>query len=108
MIPRPAAEVLSWLALLLSPAAAACLVVAAVYAPEAIAAGEHLRALGLPVHPCPGCGFCGLSRGFAWMMRAEVLTAVRLNPLVLVFFPLSWALTFGGPTVFVLNRRSSS
>lgn len=97
---------LSWLGLLLSPLAAGCLLVAALYAPEAIAAGEHLRDLGIPVRPCPGCGFCGLSRAFAWMMRAELLNAVRLNPLVLLFFPTFWALSLGGPIVFLLNRRS--
>lgn len=107
MIPGPARDVLSWLGLLLSPLAAACLLVAALYAPEAIAAGQHLSDLGLPVRTCPGCGFCGLSRAFAWMMRAEPLVAARLNPLVLLFFPAFWALSFGGPVAFFLNRRSS-
>lgn len=101
----PARDVLSWLGLLLAVPCALCLAVAALYSPEAIAAGAHLEALGLPVRPCPGCALCGLSRAFAWAMRGELGLALGLNPLVLPLFPTFWALAIGGPLAFLSRPR---
>jgi hypothetical protein len=100
--------VLGWLGIVLGPLAAAVLVVSALYSPEAIAAGEHVRDLGVSLARCPGCSFCGLSRGFAWMIRGEVTRAVALNPLVLAFWPLTWLVALGGPVLFAFHllRRS--
>lgn len=97
--------VLSWLALCLSPLAGACLVIAALYTPEAVAQGQHLADLGLPVRTCPGCALCGLSRAFAWSMRGELETALHLNPLVLVAFPLAWLTAVGGPLAVFARTR---
>ncbi len=87
-----AERVVGWIAVALSPLAAACLAVAAAFSPQAIAAGEHLRLLGVVPAACPGCVLCGLSRAFAWAIRGEAARAFDMNPLVLVCFPLALAL----------------
>lgn len=103
---RVAAGVLGFLV----AAAWAALAVSMAYGPEAIGAGAHLVDLGLPVRACPGCELCGLSRGFAWMIRGEVGRAVALNAGVLVAWPVTLLLAVLGPpsVLHLLPRRGEA
>ncbi len=69
------------------------LLISFLFAPGAIARGEHLSALGLSLAPCPGCGMCGMSRAFACFSHGELARALELNPGVVVAWPLFLVLT---------------
>gem|GEM_PF-2059013 len=72
---------------------AASLVISFVFAPAAIARGEHLATLGLSPAPCPGCAMCGMSRAFASFSHGDFARAFELNPGVVVFWPLFLVMT---------------
>lgn len=92
-----ARAVLSWLGAVFGVLCLICLGVAFAYGPEAVAAGTHLSDLGLTVTACPGCPFCGLSRGFALWSVGQVGDAIALNPGVAVVYPSFWLVGIGGP-----------
>ena len=98
---------LAWTAGLLSFAAVIPLTLSFVYAPEAMAGGAPLEAVGLEVSECPGCPLCGMSRGFAAMSHLRPAEAVQYNAGVLAAYPLTWLLALGGPLVIfrTLSRR---
>lgn len=102
---------MSWLGVVIGAACLACLVIAFAFGPDAIAAGEHLEALGLPVRRCDGCAFCGLSRGFALFSDGAFRAGIDLNPAVLALYPAFWIAGVGGPVYALLHlqqiRRSS-
>ena len=94
---------LAWVAAILGFGACAVLVISLVFTPEAIAAGEHIEVLRLPITECRGCGWCGMSRAFSAMSHMRFLDAVGFNPAVLIHYPLFAALAVWGP-VFALRH----
>lgn len=108
MKPTEVRAVLSWLGAILGVACLLCIGVAFVYGPEAIAAGDHVADLGLAVTPCPGCAFCGLSRGFALFGAGRFSEGVALNPSVVLLYPFFCLVGVAGPTYALLNLLRSS
>jgi len=100
-------KLLTWLAVALGAGCLACLAISFAFSPESIAAGEPLRAVGLPVRKCSGCGLCGLSRGFALFSDGRVAAAAALNPAVLVLYPSFWIAAVGGPALALLRTRGA-
>lgn len=95
--------VLSWLGAVFGVACLLCLALAFAFTPEAIAAGDHLAAAGLPVKQCPGCGFCGLSRAFALFSTGRFAEGISLNPFAVVLYPSFWLVGIGGPLYALTN-----
>jgi len=96
-------SVLSWLGAVFGVACLLCLALTFAFTPEAIAAGDHLTAAGLPVQQCPGCAFCGLSRAFALFSTGHFAEGIALNSTALVLYPSFWLVGFGGPLYALTN-----
>ena len=90
-------RILSTFLALAAAAALAALIVSAVWTPEALAAGEPLRALGITLPACPGCWLCGMSRAFAAFTHAGIAEAVAFNGAVVWAYPLAWLAVIAAP-----------
>lgn len=91
---------LAWIAALAAPVGWFVLAVAAAFSPEAIANGDHLRALRIPIAECLGCGFCGMSRAFSLAMHGQWSAAWAMNPGCSVLLPGFLLAATTGPVVF--------
>ena len=100
---REVQVVLSWLGAVLGAGCVLCLALSFGYSPEAIAAGDHLAAIGLTVRQCSGCAFCGLSRGFALFSAGRFAEGLALHPGIVVVYPFSWLLAVGGPAYALVH-----
>ncbi|MCE9593825.1 MAG: DUF2752 domain-containing protein [Planctomycetes bacterium] len=77
------------------------------YTPEEIVGGGPLAHFDLRPPVCPGCVLCGMSRAFCAASHLRFDEAVRLNPLVLLLYPLVWAVAVGGPWIAASARERS-
>jgi hypothetical protein len=75
------------------------------YTPEQIVDGGPLASFDLPA--CPGCALCGMSRAFCAASHLRFEEALRLNPLVLLLYPLVWTVAVGGPWIAATARERS-
>jgi hypothetical protein len=105
LTPREQQRVVMLVTAVLALAALAVLAVSVAYDPAEIAADLHRHAFGLPIDPCPGCGWCGMSRAFSAMSHLAPFAAVDYNPWVLLHYPLTLTLALGGPWLSVRSWR---
>lgn len=94
---------IGWALACLAPLAALALAATIAFSPEALASGAPWSSLGLAAPGCTGCWLCGMSRAFAALGHGQLAVAVQYNPLVLVAWPLAWAVALGGVTFLVRN-----
>jgi hypothetical protein len=63
------------------------LTVSFAFDPAQIARGDHLRAFGISLAPCPGCALCGMSRAFSAWSHGQWLAAIELHAGVVLAWP---------------------
>ena len=97
-----------WILGILGILSISVLLISAVFAPEALAAGAPVRLLGFEPHVCPGCPLCGMSRAFSSVTHAQWSRALQFNAGVLLAYPVAVALACFGPVVLArdLWKRS--
>jgi hypothetical protein len=100
--------VVIWTLAICSLPAIAVLVASFAFTPEQMASGGPLAVVGIQPAKCPGCVLCGMSRAFCAASHLQASRAIEFNPLVALLYPLTWAVSFGGPTLFCARRTWSS
>lgn len=103
--PREVELLVGILGILLGGLALAVLTASVVWTPEQIAAGAHMRALGLPEGACAGCPWCGMSRAFSAISHLRWSEAINWNIGVLIHYPLMVLLAVLGPLLALRNLR---
>jgi hypothetical protein len=98
----------AWVVGILGGLALFVLALSALFAPEAMAAGAPMTALGVSQHICPGCPLCGMSRAFSSVSHAQFARALSFNMGVLVAYPAAVAFAVLGPWLWAreLFKRS--
>jgi hypothetical protein len=98
--------IVALLCALFAIAALVVLLVSALWTPEQIAAGAHLKALNLPFEQCPGCPWCGMSRAFSAVSHLRFGEAFGHNPAVLIHYPMFAMVGLLGPLAASKNLRA--